>query len=755
MASAAPATEMELPVGSNPPAISFPHFPDRTHTFVWRNWQLVEPSRLAEVIGTPVENILDMAESMGLPAPQPVPPEYQRRAYITILRRNWHLLPYDQLLQLLDMSAEELSFSLREDDFLFSKLGGLKPRCEPLQYTPPTESTRIRTSQIKRLVNQHFGNQLAKRGEPRFSFVDKLSRVDPSVPNSKHDPEQMHRGLRFIYSYFALYGDPLLERKSDPYPEGLLSRLADVGVNGVWLHVVLRQLAPGGDDFPEFGAQHEQRLANLRRLVKRAKTHGIGVYLYMNEPRAMPPEFFKERPEMAGITKRDVVAMCTSDRRVLAWMKQALTHLFREVPDLGGVFTITASENLTNCATWGTQEKCPHCRHRSQAQIVAEVNAAIEAGVHAAAPRARVIAWDWGWNGHGDAPDVIEKLPDGVWLMSVSEWAKPFERGGLQLKVGEYSISTVGPGPRAQRHWELARKRGLKTVAKVQMNATWELSAVPYLPVMDLVAEHCKNLADEQIDGQMLSWSVGGYPSPNLEIAHRLAETPEASAASVLDAVAARRFGATAAPHAREAWTTFSKAFGDYPYDITVIYHGPNNFGPANLLYANPTGYNAPMVGTPYDDVRGWSGPYPPHILASQFRKVADQWAKGLLPMRKAVSLTIPGWRETAEQELRIAQTCRLHFASSANQVEFILARDALAGTDLAPADRQKIKIKIQQLIEDEISIARELYGLSKADSLIGFEASNQYYYVPLDLVEKVINCQWTGENLSVFGQDR
>jgi len=27
------------------------------------------------------------------------------------------------------------------------------------------------------------------------------------------------------------------------------------------------------------------------------------------------------------------------------------------------------------------------------------------------------------------------------------------------------------------------------------------------------------------------------------------------------------------------------------------------------------------------------------------------------------------------------------------------------------------------------------------ADSRIGFEASNQYYYIPLDLAEKIVNC--------------
>src|SRR5207248_4978111 len=116
------------------------------------------------------------------------------------------------------------------------------------------------------------------------------------------------------------------------------------------------------------------------------------------------------------------------------------------------------------------------------------------AGARRAGPGAKVIVWDWGWHGHGDAPGLIAKAPKGCWLMSVSEWGLPVERGGVRAAVGEYALSAVGPGPRATRHWALAKQAGLKAVAKVQVNTTWELAAVPYLPVLDLVAEHCARL---------------------------------------------------------------------------------------------------------------------------------------------------------------------------------------------------------------------------------------------------------------------
>ena len=47
------------------------------------------------------------------------------------------------------------------------------------------------------------------------------------------------------------------------------------------------------------------------------------------------------------------------------------------------------------------------------------------------------------------------------------------------------------------------------------------------------------------------------------------------------------------------------------------------------------------------------------------------------------------------------------------------------------------------------------MYQLSKDDSRIGFEASNHYYYLPLDFVEKVINCEyilttWLPDQISI-----
>src|SRR5687768_11864203 len=111
-------TPSDLPSGTAPSPLPTPHFPSRLHAFVWRNWQVVPVERIARVVGAPPGEIERMGRAMGLVGPPEVSADQCRRSHITVIRRNWHLLPYPQLLELLGWTAEELAYALREDDFL-------------------------------------------------------------------------------------------------------------------------------------------------------------------------------------------------------------------------------------------------------------------------------------------------------------------------------------------------------------------------------------------------------------------------------------------------------------------------------------------------------------------------------------------------------------------------------------------------------------------------------------------------------------
>lgn len=697
-----------------------PHFPDRLHQFVWRNWEMANIESMAAVAGCGAAQLVEIGRTMGLQSKPQLTADQLRRIYITVIRQNWRLLPNEQITQLLGWTPEKFDFTLREDDFLDVKLG-VKPACSPLRFAPPTAEAKRRAAEIRATLREVFGDEWNAAGEPPFRFIERLS--SRGTATARADGTGAAWDLRLAYSYFALYGDPLLEPEIDPFPDGYLEKLRACGINGVWMQAVLRNFAPA-KRFPEFGARWQERLANLRRLTARAGRHGIKVYLYLNEPRSMPAEFFRSHPEVRGAESRGLYAMCTSVPEVRDWIADSVAHVFREAPELGGALTITMSENFTNCHSKFRPESCPRCSRRRNWQVVGEVLESIRSGVRTASTTADVIAWDWGWPDEM-ARQLIPTLPSDMRLQSVSEWSMPIERGGVKATVGEYSISVVGPGPRATAHWQLARDAGLRTMAKTQFNNTWEISAVPYIPVGWLVARHCANLRRAGVSGVMASWTLGGYPSPNLEIAREFLFGAAPEPETAVRRVAERRYGAAGGPLVARAWKAFSDAFEQYPYGV-AIYTIPTQHGPANLLRARPSGVRGSMILFPQDEYRGWAGRYPVAVVRDQFARMAEMWEPGIALLRKAAELS-PGVAE----ELAVAETCLIHFRSTANQIAFYMLRDGSGDG-----------ARMRAIVEDEIALARRQFGIARRHSAIAYEASNHYYYRPLDLAEKVLNCR-------------
>jgi len=679
---------------------------------------------MARILGTSPDQVTQLGIRMGLKKGKRLREGLARRANLTVIRRNWHLLPYEQLLQLLGWTAEEMAYTLREDDFFFHKLGLLKPKVDRLQWSDPTPDQRRREKEISKLIHEKFPAGLGKSGESLFSFVDSLSQP-PAARPAKSTPLSGDRSLRMGYSYFALYGDPLIDSSLDPYPDGFLGRLAESGVNAVWLHSVLSKLTPI-PWLPEEGI--DQRRRALRELVARAKRHGIRVFLYLNEPRALPvaSPVFDRSPEFRGVTEGGFTTVCTSVDAVRAGVRAGIADLCRVVPELGGFFSISGSENLTHCWSHGGGASCPRCKLRRPSEVVAEINATFFEGIREAAGNQRFIAWDWGWS-DAWAGEVIERLPAGVEVMSVSEWSLPITRGGVKSEIGEYCLSAVGPGPRAQRHWALARKRGLSVVAKMQVGTTWEMAAVPYLPAVDNVCRHVAGLKALGVESIMLGWTLGGHPSPNIEAVSELLS------GGTIESLARRRHGAAVADAVVVFWKEVSTAFSEFPYHGGTVYSAPLQVGPANPLWPKSTGYAACMVGIPYDDLRQWRSVYPAEVFARQLELVASGMNAAIASIRRTVAHPTP----LLAEEIRFAEVAAIHFASVANQTRFVLARDA------------RDSAQMRRWIAAEAELAVRLHALQALDSRIGFEASNQYFYVPLDLAEKAINCQWIADSLA------
>ena len=144
-------------------AIPLSHFPTKHQAFIFRAAEYVPTEKIAKILGTTKDNIEKAISDMGLPCYDPGD-VWLEKGYITIIRRMWHILPYEQLLELLGMDAEALAVILREEDFLDVKLGN-KPLCERVTWRELTEEELTEREELRSEYIAEFRRTL--RGEDK------------------------------------------------------------------------------------------------------------------------------------------------------------------------------------------------------------------------------------------------------------------------------------------------------------------------------------------------------------------------------------------------------------------------------------------------------------------------------------------------------------------------------------------------------------------------------------------------------------
>ena len=538
---------------------------------------------------------------------------------------------------------------------------------------------------------------------------------------------------RYVFSYFSLLTDVLGQDLVEPFPEGYLNELFHQDANGIWVYSLMQDLVPS----PEFeeirSPDNPARLARLRSLVARAAKHNLKVYLYFNEPRAQSLSFFERHPDVKGQPEGNTAALCTSTLPVQKHLRSSFEKLFREVPGLGGVFVITASENLANCYSHGANTSCPRCSKRSAPEVIAESIRCMAEGVWAADPEAKFIVWDWSWHsvlGEAAPGEIIQRLPRKVALMADFERGTHIVRGGVPMSVEEYSISTIGPSPRAQERSRQAKEFGFEYFGKIQLSTTWECGTVPFIPVPNLLARKATALRDANATGVMETWTIGSYPSPNTEAFAVQNWNPDLPEREVLRRVAAKRYGPAAAESAVAGWTKLSAAFHEeYPFPVSP-YTGPLQHGPSLPWYRHPIPKpygNATLLNSK-DDWRAWPPPYGPDLMAKLLRHLCDRWDEGLKDLEIAIRQSPRERKKIAQMDREVAWMVAYYYRSYANALDFYKARDA---GDFAA---------MKTLAAAEIKTTEQAFRLVRADSRIGWEPELQYFYRPLDVLEKLLS---------------
>lgn len=679
--------------------------PQRWQTFILRNWGMVSVDKLAKILKTNPETIKREASRLGL-KDVCYNPMWATNGYITLIKNNWHLLPYNQLVDLLEMTEEKLDFTLREDDFLNIKLGYFKPYCEELVYSDLTCSEMVETEKLAKIIEKNYISDYAKP----FDFYSGETVSSDNVGDSDFD--------KIVYSYSMLYGDALYDG-TEIVPDVLLEKLQSVGVNGIWMQGVLSKLSYY--PFVEGESEgYEIRRENLRKLIAKCKKYGIKVYLYFNEPRGLTPDKFNEKTEkLKGREFEGVWSLCTERREVKDYLYDAVKDLVSNVSELGGIITITMSENLTNCFA-RAGNNCPVCGKMKRSYVVPEVNNVIQRAITDAGVGVRLIAnlWSWsslfGWS-KKEVLEGISNLDKKIDVLCVSEIGSIIQNGKKE-NITEYSISHVGPCEETKEYLSYAKKLGHKVLAKVQVNNTWEFPIIPYIPTFDLVAEHANNLKEVGVGGMMASWTLGGYPTLSLDLINAVY-----SKDFDYDKWLSKRFGENA-NIVKKCSKHFSDGFRHFPFHIDTVYFSAQALGPANAWYSENTGLKAGMVTYPYDDVESWIGDRRVEEFIGSLESMLAEMKKGIEVVSNC------NGSAQFEEYVRFARVMYTNMSSLLLQVKF--------NTKKADGNRQELK----KYVEEELTLVKELYALAGKDCRIGYEASQHYYFTENTFLEKFLN---------------
>lgn len=679
---------------------------------ILRNYALVPSEKIAKAIHTTPEEVECFAAKIGLDRYQ-FDPIWREKGFVTIIRNNWDILPNQMIADLLDYSREEFETLLKEYDFLDVKLGA-KPAFDPPVYNdPPADHKKLQ--KLKELIEDTYTPRTVLPFDFYRGEVVRCEETDFAI------------GDRFVSAYSARYTGALLDDELVDYSEEYLRRLSDTGVNGIWLSETLRALAPFPFD-ESYSPDFSVRIRNLKKLVERCKSFGIGIYLYLNEPRSLPSSFFEKYSALRGHkVGENEYCLCTSNREVQQYLYDAVKFVVSSVPDLKGIFTITMSENPTNCYyAYGKATDCPVCSKRKAYEVVAELNNLLCRAVKAGSKTTEYIANIWGWAEYmgwekGDECKGIELLDPEVDVMCVSEFDKLFTRGGVSSNIIDYSISVIGPGEYAERCLQYAKERGHNVWAKIQVNNSWELSAVPYLPVFDMMTDHIENLKKLGVKGLMMGWSLGGYPGGGLAACSMACGKGKFSLASYVKKV----YGEDA-EKVLAAMRCFREGFEEYPFSLSSLYNGAQTLGPANLWSLYADGRKSTMVCFSFDDDEVWASPYGLGTYTRQYGKLCEKWHMGL-----EILSSVHG--NALVEELKIvAGAAYAHFFSAFKHAEFVALKKDLIGN----------KEGIEKVLHEEYENTKTLIALSAQDARIGFEITNHYNYTQVTLIEKLWNLQ-------------
>ncbi len=530
------------------------------------------------------------------------------------------------------------------------------------------------------------------------------------------------------------------------YSDQELSRIAKSGFNAIWVHGLLRNIVKS-EVFQEFGRNSEIHQKQMAELIARAGNHGLKVFMFMQPPRGIwaGSGFWEKHPDAAGCIEKiqgeegehlKVKCLCTSSPEVKKYLQTSAAALARELPGLGGIIMITASEYPSHC--WSrrgfiadanghcSQRKieCPRCAKRHPVEVVNEVIQLIRDGIRSVSDEMEIICWNWSWTAYekDPSPTIVKNLPKDIIYMA------DFERGDEKVILGEkrvideYSLSFVGPSKRFVASVRIAKEAGIRCMTKLQFGTTHELATVPNLPLIANIFEKAKYIRENNIAGFMGCWNFGNMITANTAafnyfLRDKTLREKEAS----LEKFASDYFPGSTPKTVVEAWLQFSEAMDSYPFSIPFLYSNPINYTLAYPIKPGPPDDIPCGRSWLMDKVRGDSlekslEGYTLDEVIKGFDMIRKKWKSGLDSLEKALGNS---QSDHKDEELFTARTIYHIFRSIWNTYRaYKLRKD---WNDLCMEEFIKIA-------NDEIQNIEEVLPVLRKDGRQGFHGEGFGY---------------------------
>lgn len=549
------------------------------------------------------------------------------------------------------------------------------------------------------------------------------------------------------------------------YTDEAIASVAEMGYDGVWMHAQLRQLIPTSL-FSSYEHDAPSRLDSLHHVVHQARRHGVGVWLYLNEPRTYPSDhpFWKDHPECQGhefqqrwnlgwqwpIRQRSH-AMCVMTEPVTAFITESIRQLFSALPELAGIITITNSEHPTHCYSkvpLKYSTNCPRCKDVARVEMPTRILHAMYQGLRQSGSPAKLAAWTWSWNALAPdpQPSLIQALPKDLSIVSDFERGEKVKLLDQDVLIDEYAFSVTGPSQRFLEYLKETRSAGLPIWAKLQVSATHELATAPNIPALVTLYDKIKALRDCGGSGAMATWTMGLRVTLNSFAAGRLlAHEGQLPSRDTFLAQLARdyfdpSFSEKETNDLIAAWYAFSEAMRFFPTTMPMCYWGIMNYAPAFPWKLKREG--TPLARTweaePWGDkLEMTTSPFSLAQIAEIFRRISSLWAQGMLAYERALQ----PWRGRlvrAEQEYNAAEMVLVFYRSTGNAYAFADAVDQSAPRAI-----------LEELIDNELSNCGRAIPLLERDERIGFHDDCGLMLTPYNVKQKIKGLHLLKEQLA------